>query len=360
MRIFYKECKSLVRAGFEVKLIVVEQTRSTCTHYTKEIRDGIEVVIIPCKYSSKLQRMWKAGKLAYRHALKVNAALYFFHDPEFLWFGYLLFKKGKKVIYDVHEDVPRQILAKSWIPSLFRKPVAFLFEKAELFFASFLSGIITATTPIARRFEGIHNNVAAVKNYPVLSLLPEPYDYDLKKNQACYIGDITRARGIVEMVRSLEGIDIQLALAGRFSEPDLRKEVMQLTGWKQVIEYGYVERQKASLILKESKIGLVLLHPVINYQDALPVKLFEFMAAGIPVVVSNLRMQQEIVTKANCGIIVNPFDIEAIKKALQFLLQHPAEARQMGINGRHAVEKNYNWEDEEKKLISFCSKIISK
>jgi glycosyltransferase involved in cell wall biosynthesis len=358
MRIFYKECVSLAKAGYDVKLIVVEKKNPTGLEALSELHDGITIIRVPCDYHSKLQRFWKAGKAAYKKALEINAGVYHFHDPEFLWFGYQLVRKGRKVIYDAHEDVPRQILGKAWIPFVMRKPLAFLFEKFENYFASKLTGIITVTELIAQRFQKINGNVTIVKNYPILSLLPEPGNYHEKKNQVCYIGDITRVRGIVEMVKSLGGTEVQLALGGRFSEPQLRDEVMQLSSWKNVVEYGFVDRQQATQILTESKIGFVLLHPIINYQDALPVKLFEFMAAGIPVIVSNLRLQKQIVEEAQCGMVVNPFDVQEVKAAIQYLLQHPETARQMGMNGRKAVEEKYNWNKEERKLVDFYKKLI--
>lgn len=356
-RIFYKECLSLAKAGYRVVLIVVERKTRSDLEPSSEEHEGVVIIRVPCIYNSRLQRFWKAGRAAYKKARTIDASIYHFHDPEFLWFGYQLARKGKKVIYDVHEDVPRQILSKRWIPFIFRTPIAFFYECFEHYFASRLTGIIAVTEQIAERFEKINRRVAIVKNYPLLSWMPASSGYDQKKNQVCYIGDITRIRGIVEMVKSIEGCDVQLALGGRFSEPGLRKEVMQLAGWKQVIEYGYVDRLQAAHIISTSKIGLVLLHPTVNYHEALPVKLLEYMAAGIPVIASDLRLQKQIVEETGCGIIVNPFDIEGIRHALRYLLQHPEQAREMGMRGRKAIEEQYHWQVEECKLISVYDKL---
>jgi len=350
MRIFYKECVSLAKAGYDVKLIVINGKSETI--------DGVEIIGVPCSFHSKLQRFRKAGKAAYEKALQLNAAVYHFHDPEFLWFGYKLLKQGKKVIYDVHEDVPRQILGKAWIPAIVRKPFSYLFEKFENYFASKLTAIVTVTDFIAARFEKVNARVIKVKNYPILAMLPEPTDWNSKKEQLCYIGDITRVRGIAEMVKPLEGLAVKLALGGKFSQQGLREEVMQLAGWNNVTEYGFVDRQQAKQMLAESKIGLVLLHPIINYQDALPVKLFEFMAAGIPVVATNLRLQQQIVETAQCGMVVNPFNTSEVRAAIQYLLQHPEAAQQMGANGRKAVLQHYSWANEEANLLKLYSDIL--
>ena len=350
MRIFYKECVSLAKAGFEVKLIVINGESETV--------DGVEIIGVPCNINSKLQRFLKAGKAAYEKALQLNAAVCHFHDPEFLWYGYKLIKQGKKVIYDAHEDVPRQILGKAWIPSVFRKPFSFLFEKFENYFAARLTGIVTVTDFILERFLKVNPNTITVKNFPILAMLPQPGNWENKKNWLCYIGDITRVRGIIEMVKPLDGLPVKLALGGKFSQAGLRKETTQLAGWQNVIEYGFVNRVQAKEMLEQSKIGLVLLHPIINYQDALPVKLFEFMAAGIPVIASDLRLQKQIVTDNNCGIVVDTFDTKAVQEAIMFLINNPEQAKAMGMNGRKAVEEKYSWAYEEKKLIDFYKNLI--
>jgi glycosyltransferase involved in cell wall biosynthesis len=99
--------------------------------------------------------------------------------------------------------------------------------------------------------------------------------------------------------------------------------------------------------------GLVTLHPVINYLDALPVKMFEYMAAGIPVIASDFPLWREIVLGNQCGLCVDPMDPTAIAKAIDFLVIHPAEARQMGENGRRAVLERYNWSVEQAKLLTY-------
>lgn len=350
MRIFYKECVSLAKAGFKLKLIVINGE--------SEIADNVEIIGVSCSYNSKFSRFLKAGKAAYKKAIEVNADAYHFHDPEFLWYAYQLKRKGYKVTYDVHEDVPVQILSKAWIPKIFRTFFSFCFRQFENLIASKLSGVVTVTDFIENRFLKINTNTITAKNYPILSMLPTPGNWHEKKNQICYIGDITRVRGIIEMINSLEKGEVRLALGGKFSQQGLREQAISLNGWKQVIEYGYVDRATAKQILTESKIGFVLLHPIENYQDALPVKLFEFMAAGIPVIVSNLRLQKELIESIGCGIVVDVFNKHEIQNAIHYLINNEAIAKEMGMKGREAVEKIFNWNKEEQKLVNYYTSLL--
>jgi len=113
----------------------------------------------------------------------------------------------------------------------------------------------------------------------------------------------------------------------------------------------FIDRTGVRAVMVRSMAGLVLLNPVINYRDALAVKMFEYMSAGIPVIASNFPLWKEIVEGSDCGICVDPLNPGRISEAIQFIVEHPAEAEKMGKNGRRGVEERYNWGMEEKKLL---------
>ena len=96
---------------------------------------------------------------------------------------------------------------------------------------------------------------------------------------------------------------------------------------------------------------MVTLHPTLNYKDSLPVKMFEYMAAGIPIIASNFSKWKEIIDEYKCGITVDPNSPEDIKKGILRLINNPKLAQKMGENGRKAINKTLNWNVEEKKLI---------
>ncbi|MCK5613583.1 glycosyltransferase, partial [Candidatus Pacearchaeota archaeon] len=110
--------------------------------------------------------------------------------------------------------------------------------------------------------------------------------------------------------------------------------------------------------LTKVRAGLVTLHPTQAYRDSYPVKMFEYMAAGIPVIASNFLLWREIVDRNKCGICVDPLKPQEIAKAVQWIADHPEEAKLMGENGRKAVEEKYNWECENKKLLKVYKGIL--
>jgi glycosyltransferase involved in cell wall biosynthesis len=118
---------------------------------------------------------------------------------------------------------------------------------------------------------------------------------------------------------------------------------------------GFVDRESVRATMARSMAGMVLFHPEPNHIDAQPNKMFEYMSAGIPVIASNFPLWREIIEGAKCGICVSPLDPEEIAGTIRWIIEHPAEAKQMGKNGRRAVEERYNWDIEEKKLLGFYS-----
>ncbi|MEA3447108.1 MAG: glycosyltransferase family 4 protein [Bacteroidota bacterium] len=354
-RIYHKELMSLKAAGNQVTLIVADGKGNETTS------DGIDILDVG-KASGRLSRILKTRKKVFILALNQNAQVYHFHDPELLPYGVRLAGKGYKVIYDAHEDLPRQILSKYWINKPLRKLLSVLSEKFENYYSKRVSHIITATDFIRDRYKKINPNVSTVKNYPVhKDSLIEIDESVSKVNEISYIGAIAQVRGITELVKSLALCknDIRLNLAGNFSPPEYKEELSQFDGWEKVNVIGFADREKVRELLERSFAGVVTLHPIINYRDALPVKLFEYMAAGIPVVSSDIPLWKQIVDDAECGICVNPLDPSELATAIDFLYENPEKVKTMGEKGQQAAIKKYSWEQEEKYLLDAYEKTIN-
>jgi len=350
-RIFQKECKSLREAGYCVGLVV--------RHHQDDTVDGIAIRALPTP-KTRLQRMIVSSWRVYQEATQAQADLYHFHDPELIPIALLLRFRGKTIIYDVHEDVPRQILSKHYIPKVWRATIAWIIERLETFSARRFDAVVAATPHITHRFESLGCHAVNINNYPILNELHIPYlDWSQKGRAVCYVGGIAQIRGIREMVEAIGQTDAKLLLAGQFADSQQRQRVVSLPGWANVQELGQLDRQEVAHTLLRSIAGLVVLHPTVNYIDALPVKMFEYMSAGLPVIASNFPLWRDIIEGNDCGVCVNPLDPSAIRDAIQYLLDHPDEAQRMGKNGRQAVEEKYNWETEAQKLKSLYAELLA-
>jgi glycosyltransferase involved in cell wall biosynthesis len=185
-----------------------------------------------------------------------------------------------------------------------------------------------------------------------------PADWSHKEAAVCYVGSITELRGAREMVAAIEQTGAKLLLAGRFSPADLEAQLADQPGWGQVEFLGQVAREALTAMLKRARAGLVVLHPVPNYVDANPTKMFEYMSAGIPVIASDFPAWASIVNRHACGICVDPTSPVEIARAIEWMLEHADEAREMGENGRRAVEAMYNWEAEGSTLLGLYEQLL--
>jgi glycosyltransferase involved in cell wall biosynthesis len=344
-RIFYKECKTLSDSGYDVTLVIQNDK--------DEIIDGVKIIGID-KPKNRIERMTRITLEVYRRALECDADIYHFHDPELIPIGLKLKSKGKKVIYDVHEDVPRQILSKKWIPAPLRRTISWTIEGIENYAVKQFDCIITATDYIANRFIQLNDQVVAIKNYPVLIEEMQANKTSCKEeNQICYISShLSVQRGIVPIIKAMENVDAKLILAGKMDQSvfDL---ITNLKGWEKTEYVGFVSKVEVQKILSESKAGLVIFSLEPNYINALPTKMFEYMQARLPVVVNDIPILREIIDKYNCGICVKPMSVDEISNAINWVLFNSKEASEMGARGQLAVKKEYNWEIEGEKLLEF-------
>jgi glycosyltransferase involved in cell wall biosynthesis len=353
-RIFHKECKTLAQAGLETVLIV--------PHDRVEVVDGVRIQAVP-KPRNRRVRIMRTVWQVYRAAVRERARIYHFHDSELIGVGLLLKLRGKKVIYDVHEDLPRQILSKQWIPKWLRKGISLLAEAVEGLGALLFDRIVTVTEPIAGRFDA--RKTVVVKNFPIVEemVVESPSPYAERPPSATYVAEgITVIRGLREMVQAQsllpDELQAQLVFAGKISPPAMRENVQVLPGWEHVQEVGYLDRQGVRDLLGQVRIGLVAHHPIVNYLDSIPVKMFEYMAAGLPVIASNFTLWREFVEGNQCGICIDPLDPTAMAEAIRWLLEHPDQAEQMGENGRKAVLTRYNWQAEARHLLTAYGELL--
>jgi glycosyltransferase involved in cell wall biosynthesis len=353
-RIFWKQCRSLSKEGYEVYLIVADGKGN-------EVNQNVNILDVG-KANSRFNRITQTPKKILSAALKLNAVIYHLHDPELIPIGLKLKKLGKKVIFDAHEDFPKQILSKPYLNFFIRKFLSQVAAIYETYACRKLDAVVSATPFICDKFTKQKIYSVDINNYPLLNELFIPnYDWQNKKSQVCYVGGLNAARGISEIVSSVGyyNTGLKLAIGGKFTEVNFESYVKSHKSWSHVIDKEWLDRDGIKEVLNESIAGLVTLHPIINYLDSLPVKMFEYMACGLPVIASNFPLWQEIIESNECGVCVDPLDPKSIANAVNHIADNPDIAEAMGRNGRKAVIEKYNWDIEVIKLSSIYSKIIS-
>jgi len=354
VRIFHKEARSLVRAGYNVTLFA-EAPCDACL-------DGVRIRALK-EPSSRFARVLTSLKLT-RRILKEMADIYHFHDPELIPLGLLLRLLGRKVIYDAHEDLPKDIFAKSYLPRCLRPFLASIIGPMERFAASMMSAVVTATDSIQKRFPGS----VVLHNYPILSYIRHGLRDSSPPAQETpfliYTGLILRRLGALEMLAAIRAVShrfpARLRLVGPFQDDALRSRTLH-SGKPSLVDYrGLVPMPDVYQNYPGALAGLVLYHPHPNHIEAMPNKLFECMAFGVPLIVSDFPLWRRIVHDQGCGLVVDPLNVPQIADAIIHLLEHPEEAKKMGRRGRELVEQKYNWESESRKLLLLYQRLLRK
>jgi len=350
-RIFHKEARSLQQAGFTVSIII--------PHDKDEVREGISILSVPI-HRKGFGKLIVSPWLVFRRALRQSADAWFhLHDSELLWIGVLLRMLGRKVIYDAHEDTPLQISYQHWIPRMLRTPYAWFYFLLEKFCGRIFQGVIVAEPVIAKYFP--KRKTVVIRNFP--SLLPFQKElvpkYEERERIVIYVGLLSEARGVKEMAQAAElvrsRLQFRFILGGDFSPASLQKMILDLYP----VEFlGWLSFEKLVDLLYQSRIGIIVPHPLERYKTNYPVKLFEYMAAGLPVIASRHGESSAFIRESNAGILVDPLNPTEIANAIIWLFEHEEDARQMGENGKKYVKKFWNWELEEKKIIDFYKQLL--
>ena len=355
-RVFQKECKTLAKEGFKVTLVV--------PHTGDEVRDHVQIRAIPKPATGK-ERLKKTTRHVYKAALRENPnAIFHFHDSELLPHMLLLKLRGRRIIYDAHEDTPRQIKYQHWIPDSLKGVVTLLMRILETLGGWFFDRVIVAEPVIAENFK--KNNTTLLHNYPIRAEF-EPchaIPYDARPLHVGFAGGISEVRGIKEVVKAMGMLDsipeARLIMAGAFYPASLKTEIEEYLGWQRVDFKGWVNRTQIQQLLGNARVGVITRHPIERHMTAMPTKLFEYMAAGLPVVASDLPTIRPILEEHRCGLLVDPLDPEEISRALSYLLENPVEAKEMGQRGYEAIRDHFSWDLEKEKLLALYRALSQK
>lgn len=355
-RIFVKELSAL-REHFDGRVLLLVQDG-----LPDETVNGIDIKSAGPKLPRQRHRaaigIWRMLRLV----LREKPEIVHFHDPELIPIGFILKLFGKKIVYDVHEDVPKQLMHSGKMPSFIAVAVGRVYLVFEWLAMRTFDACVVVVPAMQERFS--RDNTILLANFPSLAEFPAIPESARKRvpGRFVYVGGIVGVRGINEMVEAIALVGdnrARLHLLGAFNDPRLEARMRALDGWQRVNFLGWSSRETVVEELSQASAGLVVLHPTPQYVISYPVKMFEYMAAGLPVIASDFPLWREIVEGAGCGLLVDPKDPQAIAEAMQWILDHPEEAAAMGRRGRAAVEERYNWKAESEKLIALYRRLMS-
>lgn len=356
-RSFYKQARSLKKAGYDVSIM-------SC--YEREgLYDGVRLVrFVPPK--TLFERILKTNLKVFIAAAREKADVYHFHDLDFVpWAVFLKLFTGKKVIYDVHEAHPEYMLLKSYIPHYLKKIVSSLVNITEQVGARFFSAIITNDNFVLKNFN--HRLKQVIYNFPILEFFNfsrNVIPYDKREYDVVFIGSLPKWHfkpmlETAEILRDRKQHAKWLLLPAHDAPREWMKSQLSERGLADFFTIAdTVPFAAVPEYLYNSRIGIITIPPYEKYLKNIPLKMFEYMGCGLPVIASDLPPSRQFVEGKNCAILVRHEGV-AYAEAIISLLQNYEAAEEMGVRGKKLVFKEYNWNLEEKKLLTIYNKLTS-
>lgn len=353
-RIYYKQCHSLAKAGYDVTLI------SPALPNGEAITGDVKHIPLQ-KRSGRVKRMLFSTMELYKKAKALQADIYVFHDPELLFVGRLLKKKDNIVIYDIHEDYVTSITQKDYIQPLIRKMIA----KGYTLFEKICSKKMEFSLA-EKYYKDIYPEGVCILNYPIA---PEVKTLDKtdenKKNGLIYTGNVTEDRGALYHA-NIPNInkEIEVHLIGKcanalakamYAVAGDEQDRLHIQGIDQFIPKADID---AAYMSGNWLAGIAIFPPTDHYMKKELTKFFEYMGYGLPIICSNFPVWEAFIQTYECGIVVDPTDDQAVNKAIHYLQEHPEEAAKMGANGMRAVKEELNWHAEEVKMIQWYERLL--
>ncbi len=355
IRIFQKECRSLAARGYNVSIIAASEKLVTV--------EGVSIIPLRGARFRPL-RMSIVCFRAFLKALSLKSDIYHLHDPELLPWGQLLRLFRKRVVFDMHENLPASILHREWLPRILRRPLS---RATSVFERLLLKGmpIVFAEKSYARVYPWVKTSTI-VLNMPLVNEFRSITIPERNGPIVGYIGVVDPSRGstiLLDALRVLKGwgLPVGLELIGPI-EPQHERELRDLIeayGLEGVNIRGYMDSIRGWKLLARCSLGTALLAPLPNYVDSYPTKVFEYMALGLPVLASSFPLYKTIVEDLSCGYCVDAQNPIAVAEKIRVLIDQPLTSRMLGENGKKAVEEYFNWANEERKLNEFYETILA-
>jgi hypothetical protein len=355
-RIFYHECRTLA-SRYDVTLV--------CRHNgPPETVHGVRIAPAASRSGGRLAR-WRDIRAVVRAAERTGANVYHFHDPELLGaMSALRRRTGKPVIYDAHEHYPLTVRLRGWIPGPLRPLAAFGADMTERRHAPRLDAVVVADDALAERFADLSDRVVTVRNYPPLDLFGPRTRVGDPSPTIGYIGSLSPSRGFDDMISVTRLVrkvvpGTRLVLAGTPTEELVSRIADVVAGDQGLIEFlGPVPYDRIGEVLARFDVGLSLLTDQPKYHKNIPTKVFDYMAASVPYVASDLPPLRAA-THGTGGRLVPAGDVEVAAAAVAQLLDDSTAAAATGAEGRALVEHQLNWESQAQDLFDLYEELLA-
>jgi glycosyltransferase involved in cell wall biosynthesis len=220
--------------------------------------------------------------------------------------------------------------------------------------------------------KGVNDNkISIVSNTPVLERFQKArktFPGTIKQHQGklilLYVGFLNFSRGLDMVIKSLNHLkninkDFFLVMLGTgTAEEYLNKLVVKLALDDYVAFEGWIDNKIVPEYISSSDICIVPHYKCNHWDNTIPNKLFDYMATGKPVLVSDVTPMKRIVKETNCGLVYENKNIASFVDQLK-KLQDDNYRMVLGQNGMNAIKKFYNWNHDSQRMWESINKVLN-
>ncbi|MDA8773311.1 glycosyltransferase [Luminiphilus sp.] len=264
---------------------------------------------------------------------------------------------GRKVIFDCHEDFPRKAHSRSWIPSPLVGMVSRVAGMMLRFAGLVADGTIVAAPSLYPLFPGA-KNLVLIRNASDPADFSVPGEEERLSGLVFYSGGLTPDKGVEQVIEAIltSTLNLRLVIVGK-EVSGVRQRLGRKLSDTRIDYRGPVSYDEVKRLMGTSQVGVVCNQPINSYDTALPNKLFEYMAAGLPTVYSHFPHWREMCGSDSTGCAVDPVSPEAIRKGIESIINDTESYLAKVTQCRQVAERN-GWPAEKKKLVSLYDRVI--
>jgi len=319
------------------------------------------------RWARAVQIPWRLGRTLLPLLPKVD--ILHFHDIDILpWMALLAI--FKPVIYDVHENYPEEMLVREWIPRPLRHVLAFCVRWMQIACAAIVRNIVLVAESQHKDLTGPTLHKMMVMNYATVDLLRNiAQDYMERPDAVMFLGSQHENNGSMLLIEIADRIHKRLPgmkvyAVDRFADPMYRQKILDEVT-RRGLQDSYlllpnIKPQNIMDHLNRCTIAISCNLQVPQQINGVHTKLFEYMAAGLPIVTSDLPHQVSTISSANNGLLAQPENPDSFVEAICHLAANRDYARQLGFNGQRYFVSHYSWESQADKIQQFYCSVMQR
>jgi|SRR5690554_2339836 len=341
----HKVCTSLEENGFDVTLV------GRRLPYSQKVKRKYKIKRFKLPFHNGALFYASYNLRLFFYLLFTKADCFLANDLDTLLANYWAAKiKRKPLVYDSHELFTE-------VPELINRPkIQRIWQRIEGYILPKIKHAYTVCYSISEHYKSLYGiEMEVIRNFPKKT----EQQVVQKRNYLIYQGVLNVDRGLEELIAAMQFVDgyILILAGGGDIELALNHLVRKLKLKNKVKFLGRLPLETLQQYTQKSQVGFSLEKNVgLNYEYALPNKVFDYLNAGVPVIYSDLKEVKSTLADFEVGEELRSYEAAEMGKQITDFLENPNYST--WVKNCNEASKIFNWENEERKLVKLFKDMV--